>query len=246
MIISHSRRFIFVKTTKTGGTSLELALSKYCGPEDIITPVLPEEEPLREKIGGKGPQNFEVPLGEANVRQQIRQLILQRKPKEKFSEHLPAQKIRDRIPDAVWRDYFKFTIVRHPYDRIVSSFYFARKMIPRLKLDLYYDLDDLDQYLRYRAGDINHNWHLYTENDELLVDHVVRLERLEEDLARVSKEIGLEHNLHEDMTSIVTKSNFRPKESRKQNPLNAEQRALIDTLCTKEMALCGYTSDGIG
>ncbi len=29
MIISHARKFIFVKTAKTAGTSLELALSEF-------------------------------------------------------------------------------------------------------------------------------------------------------------------------------------------------------------------------
>ena len=39
MIVSHSRKFIFLKTRKTAGTSLEIALSKYCGPEDVLAPI---------------------------------------------------------------------------------------------------------------------------------------------------------------------------------------------------------------
>ncbi len=31
MIISHRHSFVFVKTTKTAGTSVEIALSKHCG-----------------------------------------------------------------------------------------------------------------------------------------------------------------------------------------------------------------------
>ena len=38
MIASFSCRFIFLKTRKTAGTSVELALSPACGPEDIVTP----------------------------------------------------------------------------------------------------------------------------------------------------------------------------------------------------------------
>jgi hypothetical protein len=37
VIVSHEHRFIFLKSQKTGGTSLELALSRVCGPEDVIT-----------------------------------------------------------------------------------------------------------------------------------------------------------------------------------------------------------------
>ena len=32
MIVSHEHKFIFLKTKKTAGTSIELALSELCGP----------------------------------------------------------------------------------------------------------------------------------------------------------------------------------------------------------------------
>ena len=38
MIVSHKYKFIFIKTRKTAGTSIEYNLSKYLGKEDIITP----------------------------------------------------------------------------------------------------------------------------------------------------------------------------------------------------------------
>ena len=41
MIISHARSFIFIKTRKTAGTSVEVYLSQHCGPEDVITPIQP-------------------------------------------------------------------------------------------------------------------------------------------------------------------------------------------------------------
>ena len=48
VIISHRHRFIFIKTGKTAGTSVEIALSKFCGPEDVITPISPEDEATRK------------------------------------------------------------------------------------------------------------------------------------------------------------------------------------------------------
>ena len=38
MIISHKYKFIFIKTRKTAGTTIEYNLSKYLGHNDIITP----------------------------------------------------------------------------------------------------------------------------------------------------------------------------------------------------------------
>ena len=38
MIISHKHNFIFIKTRKTAGSSVELYLENFCGPDDIISP----------------------------------------------------------------------------------------------------------------------------------------------------------------------------------------------------------------
>ena len=43
MIISHKYKFIFIKTSKTAGSSIELYLSKYCGKNDIIIPMANEK-----------------------------------------------------------------------------------------------------------------------------------------------------------------------------------------------------------
>ncbi|MDA3856877.1 MAG: hypothetical protein PF480_01210 [Roseovarius sp.] len=57
MIISHKNHFVFVKTTKTAGTSVEIALSKHCGDADIITPIHPDDEAIKAARGLRGPQN---------------------------------------------------------------------------------------------------------------------------------------------------------------------------------------------
>ena len=55
MIVSHEHKFIFLKTIKTAGTSIEAALAQICGPDDIITPYREASETDRK---GRGPQNF--------------------------------------------------------------------------------------------------------------------------------------------------------------------------------------------
>ena len=62
MIISHKYKFIFLKTKKTAGTSIEISLSRYCGNNDIITPISIRDEAIR-KLLGKKPQNFTTDSG---------------------------------------------------------------------------------------------------------------------------------------------------------------------------------------
>lgn len=61
MIVSHRHRFIFIKTQKVAGTSVEIALSKFLGPDDVVTPILdPADEALRRRLGVCGPQNYKA------------------------------------------------------------------------------------------------------------------------------------------------------------------------------------------
>ena len=50
MIISHRHKFIFVKTKKTAGTSIETLLASVCGEEDVITEISEEEERIKNLI----------------------------------------------------------------------------------------------------------------------------------------------------------------------------------------------------
>ena len=52
MILSHEHKFIFLRTKKTAGTSIELALSELCGPltSEIDASALPLASP-KEKPG---------------------------------------------------------------------------------------------------------------------------------------------------------------------------------------------------
>ena len=58
MIVSHAHKFIFLKTKKTAGTSIELALTELCGPEDVITPLTEIDEAKR--AGGRCAQNWRL------------------------------------------------------------------------------------------------------------------------------------------------------------------------------------------
>src|SRR5687768_13795108 len=121
MIISHKHKFIFLKTRKTAGTSLDIALSRFCGPEDVITIINSEGDELRNELGFPGPQNHSIPLRHWKGKDFARVLI--RRKKARYYEHMRAGELRYRLPKDQWTSYFKFCIERNPYDKAVSLYY---------------------------------------------------------------------------------------------------------------------------
>lgn len=103
MIISHLHKFIFFKTRKTAGTSIEIALASVCGPDDIITGLNP-----------KGlPKGYTHP-----VRNTIPQLEY---------GHASAETVCRHVSEDVWHSYTKIASIRNPWDRIVSMYWFRKQ-----------------------------------------------------------------------------------------------------------------------
>lgn len=111
MIISHKYRFIFIKTVKTAGTSIEVYLSPHCGARDILTPINPPVE-------GHRPRNARG-----------------------FYHHFSAWGVRQSVPKDIWDGYFKFCVERNPWDKTISDFSMARhRSGGKLDFDGYLDL----------------------------------------------------------------------------------------------------------
>lgn len=96
MIVSHKYRFIFIKTYKTAGTSLEVCLSEVCGDGDVFTEIFPPVEPHR-------PRNFDG-----------------------FYNHMSAREIRSRVGADIWASYFKFCVERNPWDKVLSFYWMEK------------------------------------------------------------------------------------------------------------------------
>ena len=120
MIISHKYKFIFLKTIKTAGTSIEISLSRYCGKEDVITPIVPEDEKIREKQN-VSPQNYRKNgMG-------FLPKVFDSRFTMKYWNHITADEIKKRIDSDIWNSYYKFCFERNPWDKTVSAFFWYKK-----------------------------------------------------------------------------------------------------------------------
>ena len=131
MIVSHRHRFIFVKTAKTAGSSVELYLRQFCGPDDIVPYLVPDDERLARSIGAGRPRNHGIRrLMPWEICSEILADARRRRkwPKHRrYRNHQRANEIPGLIGDVVWREYRKITIVRDPWDTTVSRYYWPSK-----------------------------------------------------------------------------------------------------------------------
>ena len=102
MLVSHTKEFIFTKTQKTAGTSVESYFERYCMFDGCW-----EEAHFRDET-----------ISEAGI---IGYRGFNRGPAIWYN-HMPAKNIRDLIGQKTWNQYFKFTVVRNPFDKMISGF----------------------------------------------------------------------------------------------------------------------------
>lgn len=112
-IISHSRRFIFVKPRKVAGSSLQVALAGLCDDRDVVTDIGTDTGVDSDDTADFRPRNASW--------EDIHGLM---KP------HILPSKIRERVGERVWDGYFKITVCRNPWDLVVSLCWFFSRMRP--------------------------------------------------------------------------------------------------------------------
>ena len=187
MIISHSHKFIFIKSFKTAGTSVEAALSNYCSGNDIVTP-LNDYRHTRDENG-----RF---IHKSMNAEEFIQLNLPN------LQHVEALTIRSKVTPEAWKSYFKFSIARNPWDRAVSYFFWDKRrdaaLRPKKKFYHYLGVpfNELDELKRVFSSYIKtatwpNNDRFYTIDDELCTDFIIRYESLTEDYSEVCKKLGL-------------------------------------------------------
>jgi hypothetical protein len=177
MIVSYDHGFVFVKTRKTAGTSIELALSPVCGSSDIVTRLLPDEERARLHPA----QNTRVPIRALD--RGFINLGLRRRAWPHYYGHTSARRARRLMGSRLWSASFTFAVERNPFDRAVSIYYWdtrAQGVRP-----------DFTDYICGTPKTPLSNLSLYSHSNTVLVDRILRYERLAEQLDEVREILGL-------------------------------------------------------
>jgi hypothetical protein len=176
VIVSHRWKFIFVKTRKTAGSSIERFLLPHLGPDDVI-----RSFEARNASGRFNPwPELRAHPDRANARLTLEQWLR----RERYYTHMPAWRLRNRVGASTWDRYTTFCFERDPWDKLVSFYYWRTRDQPEP------ERPDFESWVRSTPG--LRAWPQYTIDDRVAVDVVGRYEHLEDDLASLLDRIGLD------------------------------------------------------
>jgi len=231
LIISHELKVIFLKTKKVGGTSFEIALSKFCGGDDVITPITPSDEKTRQQLGFRSAQNY---LNPKWYHYRNGEKLPYAQTRGEFFNHIPAIAVRKMVPSKVWNEYLIVSMVRSPFDAIISRYFWEGAERTGLSFEKF----------------VETNPHLLEENvsithieNESVVQCYLRYEKLEEDIGVFESRIG-KTGIWNQFRNINAKGTLRPRvgTSVEEYFSNAPVAArIVQSRCTYEIEKFGYS-----
>jgi len=165
MIISHKLKCIFVAIPKTATHAIRFSLRKY--------------------------------MDEGTDWEQVGLFVKKSLPIDEIAKvehgHITCREIQPFLDSALWESYFKFAVVRNPYDRFVSfcafinraDLNFAKQPLPKMKQTI--EDKAVQQRILFRP-----QYEFVTDVDKnLLVDFVGRYEQLQEAYNQVCTQLNI-------------------------------------------------------
>ncbi len=216
MIISHGRRYIFVHAPKTGGTSLALALEARAMKDDIM-------------------------LGDTPKAVKRRHRLKEVQSAGRLWKHSTVRDIEGLVTPEQMRDYFVFTLVRNPWDRMVSYYHWLRGQgfdHPAVQLAKSTDFAGFlrapSTQLSFRATPISS--YVTDAQGVERANSFIRLEHVEEDLAPLEAHLGFAlHPLpHENRSARI--GDFR-------EVYTSELVEIVASCCADDVVRFGYDYD---
>lgn len=225
MLVSHRKKFIFLKTTKTAGTSIEIYLERYCLPAD------------HKYVMTRGRKQTVTPAGIIGYRGSKRAGAT-------YYNHISAGELKALIGAETWDSYCKISCIRNPYDRMVSMFWFRLPEDERERLkDQPFDRikERFAKFLIATTGSPSRNSNILRLDGELAVDMVIRYENLLSDLESVCLAIDIPF---EPERLGQFKSGSRLLTTHFSEYYSEETASIVAEACRFELETFGYTLHG--
>ncbi len=190
VLVSHTHKFVFLKTSKTAGTSVEMALEPLCTPDGHVPVEKTSAQFFNEGV-----------IGRRMTRPRWPHLLFRRQ--NRWRHHMTAVELRDVLGAKRWGGYRKISAVRNPFDRAVSQFHWKLRGDPVLEAPFDEKREAFASFIRGPRFKTDRDIVFIGEN--FIIDDVVRFESIRDDLAEIARQQGwplsLNHLAHTKSTA---------------------------------------------
>lgn len=212
MILSPGRSFLFIHIPKTGGTSLALALEDRAKADDILIGDTPKAQ-----------------------RRHKRQKAL--KARGRLWKHAMLSDVEGIVPDAVLDGLFTFTLVRNPWDRAVSYFFWLKAQgfdHPAVQRALDHEFEDFVRHPETKAEFARFPARVYMQRSDgrEQCDLCIRLEHFAEDAEPLFQHLGFRFEM--------TRENASERATDYRRYYSEETAEIISEVCAEDIARFGY------
>lgn len=206
---------------------MEIALSRFCGVDDIVSPLSKKEEAVRFDFSGINAQNYLAPFWKYSLYDVLR--CTWYKYLKGYYDHIPAREVKSYLSPETWNSYFKFAFDRNPWDKVISYFYWSGA-------DIKYP--DIESFLKSENVEIISSFEQLSIGGVLAVDKIFKFENLESALVEITDILGLSEKL--TMPSYKAKGGYRIDDRDYKELLTDKEAELISTMFAREIKIMGY------
>lgn len=193
MIISHSKKFIFLRCRKTASASVQQYFANHIDPEIDFA-------------GQMTSLNF--PGINDNRRAKNPHVALQTALRERNKEY--------EITKDTLKDYFVFCFERNPYRKCISHYLYHHKYTEIEPHKWFKDMS-FKSYVYHPSKPTDR--HMYTEGAKILANHVAKFENMDQEMEFICKKIGVPYtglpHLHKGKSDIVLDDWYTDEEMKK-------------------------------
>ncbi len=234
MIVSHKHKFIFIKTAKTGGSTIENILGHHLGDQDIASGSGYHDNFNNRKMRRTHPRNF-IKFDYPSVLGGYSHVPASFLYKKYFKGNKP-------------KDYFVFTIERNSYDKAISHWWWQRHTKRLYKRQRPTEISLREHLTALIDSPHNHNhlscWWRYTQPPAFKNFNVDKVYQYHE-WADMWKDLSERLSIDIDIEKTET---IRFKDSKKpfahySHAYKDNEQELVDQLCEQEIKYFDYKFD---